>query len=403
MAGAAAVRQWVVGGIPTDPDVVRFATMISIWGRWSMWCVVVFQLSYRPQTWYPDDAEYLAFPVVLGLCNGLVHLRIRKRRRVTWHWMFFLGAVDVTLVTYSVFLGGGVAGYSFVAYYPALAIFAVVLSYIWLSLTWTTATAFVYVAVCLLVGDGIDLDAGDDKKLLARIAVMYILVLGINIITRFERFRWRSSVAREQRMRQERVELSQQIHDTSAQTAYLVDLGINRARELAGDANPELIAALDGTSALSRSAMWEMRGPIDAGHIVEGRELGRVLWSHCVTFERITSVATEMSQSGDEPPLSAETRAGLFSIAHNALTNAFLHARPSRVEVALSFGADRISLSVSDDGTGLPEDYAERGRGIDGMRAEAARLGGELAIESSEGGGTTIACSVPHATNDGGG
>ena len=65
-AGVAAARQWVIGGIPADPDVVRFATLISIWGRWSMWCVVVFQLSCRPQTRYPNDPEYLAFPVVLG-------------------------------------------------------------------------------------------------------------------------------------------------------------------------------------------------------------------------------------------------------------------------------------------------------------------------------------------------
>ena len=69
-----------MGGIPTDPDVVRFATMISIWGRWFMCLVVVFQLSYRPETWYPDDSEYLAFPVALVLCNGLVHLRIRGLR-----------------------------------------------------------------------------------------------------------------------------------------------------------------------------------------------------------------------------------------------------------------------------------------------------------------------------------
>ena len=53
----AAFRRWVIDGVPTDPDVVRFATKISIWGRWAMCCVVVFQLSYRPETWYPDDTE----------------------------------------------------------------------------------------------------------------------------------------------------------------------------------------------------------------------------------------------------------------------------------------------------------------------------------------------------------
>ena len=147
---------------------------------------------------------------------------------------------------------------------------------------------------------------------------------------------------------------------------------------------------------LSRSAMWEMRGPIDAGHIVEGRELGRVLWSHCATFERITGIPAEVSQSGDEPPLSMETRTRLFSIAHNALTNAFLHSRTGRVEVRLDFETERIRLSVSDDGVGLPADYDDRGRGFNGMRSDAEVLDGTLTVESAgDGSGTTITCAVP--------
>ena len=90
-----------------------------------------------------------------------------------------------------------------------------------------------------------------------------------------------------------------------------------------------------------------------------------------------------------------ETRARLFSIAHNALTNAFLHARPDRVEVRLDFDDDLIRLSVSDDGAGLPDDYAERGRGFSGMRADAERMGGTLIVDSGTGGGTTIICVVP--------
>ena len=104
-----------------------------------------------------------------------------------------------------------------------------------------------------------------------------------------------------------------------------------------------------------------------------------------------------MLQSGTEPPLTVETRARLFSIAHNALTNAFLHAHASSVEVRLDFGADGIRLSVSDDGIGLPEDYAERGRGFRGMRADAERLGGRLIVETGgDSGGTTVTCETPY-------
>ena len=403
-AGIGAVQKWVMPGNLADPDVVLHAARVSVWGRWFVWLAGVFLLAYRPSFWYPEDVEFLSIPVLLGMLNGLVHYRLLTNRPVTWRWMLLLSAVDVALIMVGIVIGGGFKSFIFLAYYPSLAVFAVVFSSHWLSLAWTTTAAVAYAVVCLMVGSGLDLDAGNEKVLMARLAVMYLMVLGISFITRFERVRWQTSVARERELRRERIELSQTIHDTTAQTAYMIGLGIHRARELAGESNEDLVAALDATSELTRSAMWEVRGPIDAGHILEGRELGRVLWSHCATFEKITGIHAEMSQSGTEPPLTTETRARLFSIAHNALTNAFLHARPGRVEVRLSFEADRIRLAVSDDGVGLPDGYGERGRGFNGMRSDAEQMGGALIVESGEGvGGTTIACVVPYGAEQRGG
>ena len=402
--GIDAVQKWVMPDALSDPDVILYAARVSVWGRWFVWLVVVFELAYRPGFWYPEDVEFLLFPVLMFMVNGLVHHRLLTKRPVTWRWMLFLSAMDIVLITVSIIIHTGFNSFIFVAYYPALAVFAVVFSSLRLSFAWTTTAAVAYAIVCLMVGSGLDLDAGKEKALAARLAAMYALVLGLSLIIRFERSRWQTAVSGERQLRRERIELSQSIHDTTAQTAYMIGLGIQRARNLAGESNRELVAALDATSDLSRSAMWEMRGHIDAGHIVEGRELGRILWSHCATFERITGVPAEMSQSGIEPPLSTEIRTGLFSIAHNALTNAFLHARPGRVEVMLSFEADHIRLSVSDDGVGLPDDYAERGRGFDGMRTDAEQMGGALIVESGEGGdGTTIACVVPHIADQRGG
>ena len=402
--GIEAIQKWVTPGTLTDPDVFLYAARISVWGRWFVWLVVVFLLAYRPGFWYPEDIEYLSIPVLLGMVNGLVHYRLLTNRPVTWRWMLVLSSAEIALTTAGVVLGGGFRSFIFLAYYPSLAVFAVVFSSHWLSLAWTTAVTVAYVVVCLRVGSGLDLDAGNEKVLIARLAMMYTLAVGISLITRFERIRWQTSVARERELRRERIELSQTIHDTTAQTAYMIGLGIHRARELAGESNQDLVAALDATSALSRSAMWEVRGPIDAGHILEGRELGRVLWSHCATFERITGVHAEMSQSGTEPPLTTETRARLFSIAHNALTNAFLHAQPGRVEARLSFEAGQVRLAVSDDGVGLPDGYAEHGRGFTGMRSDAEQMGGVLIVESGDGvDGTTISCVVPYVADQRGG
>ena len=97
-----------------------------------------------------------------------------------------------------------------------------------------------------------------------------------------------------------------------------------------------------------------------------------------------------------EPPLSIEARSLLFTIAHNALTNAFRHAGASRVLGPLDFGQDELRLSVSDDGLGLPGDYEERGHGFENMRAYAGRLGGRLIVEPRGlDGGANVACVMP--------
>jgi signal transduction histidine kinase len=105
-------------------------------------------------------------------------------------------------------------------------------------------------------------------------------------------------------------------------------------------------------------------------------------------------------QHGQEPPLTVEARSLLFSIAHNALTNAFRHSGAGWVLVELNFGEESLRLSVSDDGIGLPQGYAERGHGFANMRANAQRLGGTLAVEpKGPDGGARVACVIPLGRN----
>ena len=393
----AELRRRVLRAVRADPDVMLYAARVSVWARWLGWLVGVFELAYRPGLWYATDKEYLFLSVPLLAFNGFVHYRLRRDRAVTWRWLLFLSGMDIALITAAVIIGGDFHLFSYVAYYPALALFAVVFASLWLSLAWATMAAAIYAVVSLTVGPGLDFDAGQEKALLARVVAMYAVVASVSLIARFERIRRQESAERERELLRERIELSQAIHDTAAQTAYMIGLGIRKAMRQAGDSNEELTATLAATASLSKAAIWELRRPIDEGHLFEGRELGRLLWSHTETFERVASVPTEMLQSGIEPPLAVETRTRLFSIAHNALTNAFLHAGAGRVEVRLDFGADGIRLSVSDDGVGLPDDYAERGRGFRGMRADAERLGGRLIVETGGlNGGTTVTCETPY-------
>ena len=149
--------------------------------------------------------------------------------------------------------------------------------------------------------------------------------------------------------------------------------------------------------------MWELRHPVDMGSIFEGRELSRVLGSHASAFTTITSIPTEVVQSGIEPRLPSITRRLLFSIAHNAMTNALRHSNATRVIISLRFEDSTLRMSISDDGNGLPDDYTDRGHGFRNMRADAERMGGRLELASGEfSGGTTVTCVIPQGESQGG-
>ena len=238
---------------------------------------------------------------------------------------------------------------------------------------------------------------------------MYAVVAAVNLVSRFERIRRREAVEREQELQRERIELSHTIHDTVAQSAYMIGLGLETAKELTANLQTdedrdELAAKLEGTHELLKSTAWELRHPIEAGPIFEGRDLVSVLQSHASTFTAITSIRAEVAQSGIEPRLSPVTRGLLFSIAHNAMTNTFRHSGARKVTVALNFEGEEVRVSVSDDGVGLPDDYEERGHGFRNMRSDAERMGGSLEVAPGEGErGTTVVCTVPHGADRVGG
>ena len=379
-----------------DPDAVRYVAGVSVWARWFVCLVVGFEFVYRPGFWYYGHFEYTLLLVPLVAGNGLVHSRLLAHHRVTWHWLFLLGALDITLATVGVIFQGGFQGFMFLAYYPALAVFAVAFTTLWLGLAWTTLVAGLYALICLLIGPGLDFVAGHEKELVVRLATMYTLVLCVGLCARFERLRWRAAVARERALQQERIERSQTIHDTTAQAAYMIGLGLDTAQAQAAAGHPALAATLAATARLARSTIWELRQPINMGGLYEGRDLGWALRAHAASFTNVTAVPAELTQTGVEPALSIEARGRLFSIAHNALTNAYRHAEASRVSVHLAFGAAGMRLAVSDDGAGLPKDYAERGRGFANMRRDAARLGGRLVVAARGAlGGATVTCVIP--------
>ena len=393
----------ISSAIESDPDELRHGAQIAIWVRWIILVSVMAEVNYRVDYGAVShilNTLYVASALAL---NGYVHYRIRSNKAIGARLLLLLSFADVVYVSFSTSLSGGLGSRYFVLYYFVVTSFATTFTSLRFNVLWVTVVALIYAALCTLVSPGISLEEEQDKVLFYRVGGLYAVMGLVYLIIRVERTRRRDAVEREGELHRQRIEISQTIHDTTAQWAYLIGLGIEAAAKLGERSNREQIEKLDATAKLSKFVMWELRHPIDGGQIFQGRNLNQVLRAHASTFTAITSVPAKFMQTGDEPPLSTVERSLLFSIAHNALTNAFRHARAESVTLSLEFRAESLRMSVADDGIGLPEDFADRGHGFRNMRADAERMGGRLDVgRGASGCGTAVTCVVPYGMTNGG-
>lgn len=93
------------------------------------------------------------------------------------------------------------------------------------------------------------------------------------------------------------------------------------------------------------------------------------------------------------PTLPAAVEVAIYRITAEALTNVVRHASARICRVRLTV-ADRVELTISDDGRGASPDVTA-GVGWVSMRERAAELGGECAITTGAGGGTTVQVWLP--------
>ena len=100
-------------------------------------------------------------------------------------------------------------------------------------------------------------------------------------------------------------------------------------------------------------------------------------------LQAVERVNAERARSGELPTV-------LFRIVQESLTNIARHARAENVEIHLIDDGRNLVLTVSDDGQGMADGREPGGFGLVSMRERAASLGGNFAIISGVGLGTTI-------------
>lgn len=202
----------------------------------------------------------------------------------------------------------------------------------------------------------------------------------------------------------ERRRIGQDLHDTLGQTLTGVlflarileqSLASRNAPEAkdAAEVIAQVTQAIDTTRALSRGLVpVEMRA--------EGLMNGLRDFAH--RAQQVMGIACRFEPA--QPVLIHDSAAAshLYRIAQEATNNAVKHGRASRVEIGLATDGDRVTLTIEDDGTGLPEGIdPNKGMGLRIMTYRARMIGGQLTVRRRDpSGGTIVACTFRPARQD---
>jgi signal transduction histidine kinase len=114
-------------------------------------------------------------------------------------------------------------------------------------------------------------------------------------------------------------------------------------------------------------------------------------------FQRRTGIECEIRDEHGEITLPDHSATAFFRILQESLSNVVRHANATRVVVELRVNAGWLSLTVRDNGCGLPPGGRNKNDsfGLVGIEERILILGGTCAVFSEPEGGTTVMVSAP--------
>ena len=116
-------------------------------------------------------------------------------------------------------------------------------------------------------------------------------------------------------------------------------------------------------------------------------------------------IEAKVTVAGREQHPSSEVQLLLFRIAQEALNNVRKHSDASQVEIIVTYGESKTTVSIADNGKGFPlpqrvSDLAAGGKlGLAGMQERAQLIGGHVSLKSDPGHGTVVSVETPNQGN----
>jgi signal transduction histidine kinase len=194
----------------------------------------------------------------------------------------------------------------------------------------------------------------------------------------------------------ERRRLARELHDETGQALTSILLGLKRVEEAKTPEESRASAAelreqiVDTLQSVRRLAVELRPSALDDFGLVAALE------RLAEAFGEQSGIGVDIHTNLDSTRLPGEIETALYRIVQEALTNVAKHAEATRVSIVVTRRENAVTAVIEDDGQGFGAGGGTgEGLGLVGMKERVGLLGGRLAIESTEGAGTTVVAEVP--------
>jgi signal transduction histidine kinase len=201
---------------------------------------------------------------------------------------------------------------------------------------------------------------------------------------------------------EEKRRIARELHDEMGQLLSAIKINLKALGRLpheSGDRGERIvdaIALVDEMIGQVRAMALDLRPPL-----LDELGLVAALRAYAEGQAVRTGVPIVVEANAAAESLRPETAIAAFRIVQEAVHNTVRHASATGVTVSVRSDAERLLLSVRDDGSGfdvqeaLSRAMTGRHLGLRGMRERVEALGGKLEIESAPGQGTEIRAAIP--------
>lgn len=192
--------------------------------------------------------------------------------------------------------------------------------------------------------------------------------------------------------------IGQDLHDGICQSLAAIQFAVSSMRDDLKDQSPRDAEALQEIAGMVKDTISETRNLARRIFPVQMEEAGlaAVLDELVSSLRRHHRIDAAFEMQGEVEISDPEVAMHLYRIAQEAVSNALRHGSPKKIILSLHEEDLALQLTVSDDGSGLPDASSQGdGMGLKTMRHRAKLVGASLDIRSNAGGGVSVVCSLP--------